>query len=472
MFSEEHNRYILLHREHNRSPWHLDKKTILIVGCLILPVTLFCATYMILFGIYEKLVYPKASLNGFNTIENLEKSQQRALYYSNIYPIQNFSEIPRNSHFNPNEYIPKEFKLVCYYNFPSNEQSMQINEIDPHLCTHLNVAFGSVVDHSVYLDDEHIEYLQEIVKLKDINKNLKILLSVGGAGNENGFPEMVKNHTNRKTFIRSVLNYVRNYSIDGIDLDWEFPGADPYNDKYQRMHFTQLLSEIRKTIIRQPKYAFLLTVAVAAPTQIIDVSYDVSYMNDYVDFINVMAYDYHFYTKVTPFTGINSPLYATSSEKFYLATLNINYSSHYWNHMGMDKNKIMVGLPTYGHTFRLTNPRNHDLYAPASGFGKLGAIGFASFPQICNFLQTNHITPVFDMENFSPYASKFYEWISFDDPQSLTYKAEFIKSNNFGGAMVYCLNTDDYRGLCKMGALTSTKYPLIGAIKGVLDSQE
>lgn len=65
-----------------------------------------------------------------------------------------------------------------------------------------------------------------------------------------------------------------------------------------------------------------------------------------------MSYDYHYYTKFTPFTGINSPLYAASSDKFYLATLNINFSVNYWNYLGMDRSKIIVGLPTYGHTFR------------------------------------------------------------------------------------------------------------------------
>lgn len=65
-----------------------------------------------------------------------------------------------------------------------------------------------------------------------------------------------------------------------------------------------------------------------------------------------MSYDYHFYTRTTPFTGFNSPLYATDNEKDYLQTLNINYSAYLWNTLGMDKEKIVVGLPTYGHTFR------------------------------------------------------------------------------------------------------------------------
>lgn len=52
------------------------------------------------------------------------------------------------------------------------------------------------------------------------------------------------------SFIKSILTYVKDYGIDGVDLDWEFPGEQVYDDPYQRMHFTQLLSEVRKTILR------------------------------------------------------------------------------------------------------------------------------------------------------------------------------------------------------------------------------
>ncbi|KAH1011555.1 chitinase-3-like protein 2 [Dendroctonus ponderosae] len=468
MFSEEHNQYVLLHRV-RRTPVYLDRKTLLIVGCLILAVTVFCATDMILFGIYKNLVYPKNGLNTFVSSENLENSRYRAIAYSNTHPNKNVTEIPKFVHNYQPDHAPNALRLVCYFNFPANDQSMQVSDIDPNLCTHLNLAFASVVNNSLYLDNEQLSFLAEIIKLKQTNENLKVLVSVGGAGNQNGFPEMVKNHTNRKIFIKSVWDYVQQLNIDGVDLDWEFPGAQINYDPNQRMHFTQLLSEMRKSIARQDKYKVFLTVAVAAITDIVDVSYDVAYMNEYVDFVNLMSYDFHYFTSVTPFTGINSPLYETSSEKYFLTTLNINYSSHYWNYLGMDKSKIVIGLPTYGHSFRLVNSNSHDLYAPASGYGKLGNLGFASYPMICNFLQKNHITPVFDMENFSPYAAKYYEWISFDDSQSLTYKAEFIKSHNFGGAMVYCLNADDFKGICNMGVIAGTKFPLISSIKNALD---
>lgn len=68
------------------------------------------------------------------------------------------------------------------------------------------------------------------------------------------------------------------------------------------------------------------------------------------------------------------------------------------------------------------NLRNNGIYAPATGYGKLGSSGFADYMQICTFLNQNQITPVFDMDSKSPYAMKFSEWVSFDDEQSLSFK--------------------------------------------------
>lgn len=92
-------------------------------------------------------------------------------------------------------------KLICYYNLPTDSESLQVRDIDPFLCTHINAAFADVLNGSLYLNQSYLEALQQLVQLKSVNKQLKILISVGGAGNQNGFPEMVFNHTNRKRLV-------------------------------------------------------------------------------------------------------------------------------------------------------------------------------------------------------------------------------------------------------------------------------
>lgn len=121
------------------------------------------------------------------------------------------------------------------------------------------------------------------------------------------------------------------------------------------------------------------------------------------------------------------------------------------------------GLINY-FCFRLANPDNNNTYAPALGYGRLGTLGFAAYPEICSFLSTNQITPVFDMNSKSPYASKEFEWISFENVESLVYKTDYILNNGFGGAMVYSLNCDDYNSLCEIG----NNFPLIRSISNML----
>lgn len=78
-----------------------------------------------------------------------------------------------------------------------------------------------------------------------------------------------------------MVSVIKEFKLDGIDIDWEFPNEHPNGDPKQKMHFTQLLREIRAEINRHAKkHRFLLTVAVAAPVSLVDNSYDVSYMNE------------------------------------------------------------------------------------------------------------------------------------------------------------------------------------------------
>ncbi|XP_013177973.1 PREDICTED: chitinase-3-like protein 1 [Papilio xuthus] len=370
--------------------------------------------------------------------------------------------------------VLKVDKVVsCYYNMPSPGASSQLrpSAIHPHLCTHINVAFAQIRNKVIYLDHEQYESLTQVVMLKRMNPNLKILLSIGGAGNDTGFPNMVINHASRKAFIKSVKTVLRTYGLDGIDLDWEFPmvHVDDNIYKRQRQHFSQLLREIRMEYIREKK-DYLLSLAVAAPETIVDVAYDVDQINLYVDYVNVMTYDFHAFTKYTPFTGLNSPLYRRNIEQMYLATLNINYTVHMYLDKGLDRSKIVVGIPTYGHSFTLVNANNGQVGSPAAGYGTLGGLGFVNYPDICKFIAKfrSEVVIQLDPDARVPYLQREAEWISYDTPQSAMEKANYIKEQNLRGAMIYSLNADDYEGVCDEEVEGSLKFPLAVSVKHAL----
>lgn len=366
--------------------------------------------------------------------------------------------------------------VSCYYNMPSSNFESQLlpQNISPHLCTHINVAFAQVKNKQIYLTDLQIKNIREVLLIKNKNPKLKILLSVGGGGNTEGFSDMVVNHAARKEFIRSIKYTLLNYSLDGIDLDWEYPALHQYSreaGKRERQHFSQLLREIRMEYIRE-KRSYLLTVALAAPQIIVDVAYDVDQVNLYVDYANIMTYDFHYYTQYTPFTGLNSPLYARPSEHFYMGTLNINYTIQMFLSKGLKESKIVVGISTYGHSFTLVNEENANIGSPVSGYGHVGGSGFVNYPEVCDFMRTNNnnVTLIQEENAKVPYLYKQTEWISFDSPQSVRVKAEYIKRQNLRGAMIYALNSDDYEGLCgkTIFSNTSDNFPLVASIRNII----
>lgn len=117
-------------------------------------------------------------------------------------------------------------KLICYYTTPRNtvsvtakrsylkksESSLRIRDINPHLCTHLNIGIIEISNCTLVIDDDLISAFKESNSLKGKNENLKVMLWVGGADESTGFSEMVENHVNRKRFIQSLKETLKKYS--------------------------------------------------------------------------------------------------------------------------------------------------------------------------------------------------------------------------------------------------------------------
>lgn len=200
------------------------------------------------------------------------------------------------------------YRRICYYTVPiikdatSRTNDLNLSDINGTICTHINIGNTYLnVNHSLIIKEEVHRCLSvDLPQFRQRYPHLKFLLWIGGAnGDSSGFRTMIQNHANRKLFLKSLKTVLDTYHLDGCDLDWEFPTA--YNR--ERQHFSQLLYEIRKEYQREHRPSALLSVAVAAVEGIAYFAYDVQMINKYADHVNLMSYDYHAYTKMTPFTG-------------------------------------------------------------------------------------------------------------------------------------------------------------------------
>lgn len=241
----------------------------------------------------------KGNIHRTNTADNFIYSVSTSVSSTvQLQPDENVSTMQSQQHQQKQD--ANTLKLVCYYNSPNSfNQSNDLypDNIDPNLCTHINVGMILVTKNQLVVENNLKEMFKRTTQLKKKNPDLKVLIWVGGAYSP-GFSEMVVNHANRKEFIQSLKLVLETYALDGIDIDWEFPSAH----HRERQHFSQLLREIRREYQREHR-TYLLSVAVAAPEGIVFYAYDIGEINKYVDFVNIMTYDYHFYSLGTPFTG-------------------------------------------------------------------------------------------------------------------------------------------------------------------------
>ena len=203
---------------------------------------------------------------------------------------------------------------------------------DPHVMTHINYAFGHVNDSFDGVRIDNTERLKMIVGLKQQNPQLKVLLSIGGWGSGR-FSEMAASKENRAKFANDCLRVVKEFGLDGIDIDWEYPtqstaGISASPD--DTANFTLLMSDLRRAIGNDK----LLTAATVCDAQYIDFKSCI----DYMDLVNVMAYD------MSEGEAHHAALYP--SEISGECTSSQAVEAHL--KAGMPKEKLVMGVPFYG----------------------------------------------------------------------------------------------------------------------------
>lgn len=359
---------------------------------------------------------------------------------------------------------------VCYYAIPREGSSdnttkfLAVEEIDPFLCTHIVVAFARIRENLITAAaEDDVEVYKKVVDLKKQNPNLKILLSLGGGSSDSGFPSLVKDSEAVVQFASSTREFLLNYSFDGLDLDWEFPAWPVMKkDKQEKQLFTQLVRHLHEALKLTP--SLLLTIAVGGPKAIIDRSYEVDQLVKYVDFVSLMGYDYRIFWPYLPFTGYNAPLVKRKGEKSYFATMNIEWSAFYWMKKGLPKEKLVIGIPTYGRTWRLLNSSWCSVGSPAVGQGMLN--GSLSYSEALSFIKEG-AKEYFDDDSRVPYAVKNKDWVSYENERSISEKVCWIKSHGFAGVMTWNLNCDDWAGLH-----SGKRFELHNIIKAILFEDE
>lgn len=203
---------------------------------------------------------------------------------------------------------------------------------DPKYVTHINYAFGHVNDTFDGINVDNPDRLKEIVGLKESAPDLKVVLSIGGWGSGR-FSEMAADSVLRGSFAADAARTAKEFKLDGIDIDWEYPGSDAAGisaSPDDTSNFTLLMRDLRAALGEDA----LLTAATVCSAEFIDFPA----ILPYIDFINIMAYDMG-----------NAPLHHSALYAREGLT-NISADEVVRKHIaaGVPAGKLTLGIPFYG----------------------------------------------------------------------------------------------------------------------------
>jgi len=312
--------------------------------------------------------------------------------------------------------------------------------------THLNIAFAHIdADHRVFM--ESTAAIAALTALRKSHPQLKILLSVGGWQAE-GFSDAALTDASRQAFAASAAKLLRELSLDGIDIDWEYPGIGVAGIKSRpedKQNFTLLLQVLRKTLGSQS----LLTIA-AADHELVE-NIELDQVPAYLDWINLMSYD--FFNSLTATTGHHAGLYR--AEHALPRDRNTDSAVSQYLAAGVPPEKIVLGVAFYGRGFAGVTARNNGVNQPYEHFE--GEHGYNDL--VADFIGKRGFVRYWDNRAQAPYlwnaASRVF--ISYDDPQSVAVKARYVLQHRLGGMMFWELSEDHDEAL--LDVINATLHP-------------
>lgn len=265
--------------------------------------------------------------------------------------------------------------------------------------THVYYAFADIEDGVI---DEPGDRIDDLAALRERNPDLNVIVSVGGWGRCEEFPEMAATPENRQRFAESTVAYIREHDLDGIDYDWEFPDEDETED------FTAILRTLREALDEagaEDDREYLLTSALSnLPSHLEGV--DLGAVQEYLDLVNAMTYDMQVNERSHHTNLSTSPLNPRFSVEDTVET---------YLDAGVPREKIVIG----------------------SGFYSRGTerVGYETLVE--EFIDQDGYTRKWDDEASAPYLETEGEFIGYDDPESIRAKVEYLREADLRGVMFW-----------------------------------
>jgi len=314
------------------------------------------------------------------------------------------------------------------------------DDIKAEKLTHINYAFVDVKDGKAFLTNEKTDStnFRKLKLLKGKNPDLNILISIGGWAWSENFSDAVLTDSSRKIFAASSVEIIKKYDLDGVDIDWEYPGmAGEEGNVFRpedKQNFTLMFQEIRRELDKLEKETNnqkLLTTAVAGFASFLNVT-EIGKAQQYLNYVNLMTYDLFQGDTVVH----HASLYPS---KIYKSERSADNAFKAFTAAGVPAGKLVMGLPFYGRMFKVSKLEKglgqkqvSQEYIDGYTFIKDSLVNKKGFKEYRDTVAK------------APYLlnASTGQILSYDDEESVREKCSYVLSHKMAGVMFWESTSD------------------------------
>ncbi|KAH7173118.1 glycosyl hydrolases family 18-domain-containing protein [Fusarium flagelliforme] len=355
---------------------------------------------------------------------------------------------------------PVREKVIAYYEAWSARRkchSFQPSQIPIKSVTHVNFAFAYIDPETFQIttmDSQTPESLfSTITSIKSMKSGLgdpvEVWVAIGGWTFSNNhtdtqpvFTDISKNKENRQKFANNAVSFMMTYGFDGIDIDWEYPGATDRGGKKEQdtKSFVQLIKTLRKTFDDSPRGGYGLSFTIPSSYWYLR-WFDVPAMlKAGASWVNLMSYDLHGVWDENSVIGSQVQAHTNLTE--------IKQSVELLWRNNVPPGKVILGTGFYGRSFQLSNPSCNTPGCKFAGAADKGPCtnegGILGYFEIQDILAKHKVNKIHDKEaavNYFTYNKD--QWVSYDDKTTFEQKVKWADSIGLGGLMIWAVDLDD-----------------------------
>ncbi|MET0570867.1 MAG: glycoside hydrolase family 18 protein [Pedobacter agri] len=322
--------------------------------------------------------------------------------------------------------------VIAYY---TGGGGTEIESYPIEKLSHLIYSFGHLKGDSLNINSaKDSALIAKMVALKSRNKDLKVMIAMGGWSACGPCSEVFSRKNGRETFAKTTKELLDYFHADGIDIDWEYPAVAGYpGHRYtedDKQNFTLLIQELRKKLGKKAEISF----AAGGTKNCIDSCFEWKKVMPLVDRVNLMSYD--LVSGYATQSGHHTALFSTPQ-----LMLSADYGIKEMIKKGVPANKIALGAAFYARIFQNTTDANQGLYQPTKF---LSGVSYKHFPD--QFTEEKGFKYYWDDSAKAPYyynaATK--QLATFDDPKSIALKTKYVVDHQLNGIMFWELTDDAY----------------------------